>query len=407
MNYVPLPIDMIELGRPLPVDVWDSAGKLLLRQGQPLRSEQHKEMLLAHQACLTESDARAWQKSFERMIHRLLQDGADVATLAHARLPAEILETDYVLGNQVLGGWLDLQEMLRGLLYQGGAAINPLQRLASIENRALELLERDPDESLFILFQALADPALGYCATHALLVGVVCQLTVHKLALPSSVGPLLLRSALVMNIGMARIQDSLATQSTTPNEPQRRLIREHPQLSLDMLQRIGVLEVDQLDLVRWHHEHDDAGALTHNAVNRRLLRMADCFVAKMAPRKTRLALSALSAAGSLVLNARPDTAQLGSAMAGVLGFYPPGSYVQLINGEKAVVAARGARANQPHLVSIINPGGMPLSPYVYRDSANPHFAIRSPLNAERIKVKVSLEKVRKARLEHAARGPAK
>ena len=397
MNYVPLPIAMLELGKPLPVDVWDPAGKLLLRQGQPLLSEQHKEILQSHQACVTESDAHAWQKSFERMIHRLLQGGADVTTIAHALMPSEILETDYVVGDEVLGGWLDLQEILRGLLYQGATAINPLPRLSGIENKALELLARDPDESLFILFQALADTTLGYCATHALVAGVVCQLTTDKLGLPSSVGHTLLRSALVMNIGMARIQDGLALQSTALNEPQRRLIRDHPEKSLGILQHLGVTDPDQLDLVRWHHELDDAGGLAHNTVSRRLLRMADCFVAKMAPRKTRLAMSALSAARSLVLEVTPDTAQLGSAMAGVLGFYPPGTYVQLVNGEKAVVAARGARANYPQVVSIINPGGMPLSQYLYRDTADPHLAVRAPLNAEKVKVKVSLEKVLKAR----------
>lgn len=400
MDYVPLPVELLELGKPLPVDVWDPEGKLLLRQGQVLLSEQQKEMLQAHQACLTPGDARAWQKSYERLLHRLLQNGADVATLAHAFLPSEIPETDYVVGNEVLGGWLDLQELLRGLLYRGDAAINPLQRLAGIESRALDLLAHDPDESLFTLFQALADPALGYCATHALLVGAVCRLTADKLALADEVGQLLLRSALVMNIGMARIQDNLATQSVALNEPQRRLIREHPKMGHEILQRMGVRDADQLDLVRWHHELNDYGALVHNTVSRRLLRMADCFIAKMAPRKTRLAMSALSAAGSLVLNATPDTAQFGSAMATVLGFYPPGTYVQLVNGEKAVVAARGARANFPQVVSIVNSGGMPLSPYIYRDTTDPHHAIRSPLNAEKIKVKVNLDKVLKVRQEH-------
>ena len=89
-------------------------------------------------------------------------------------------------------------------------------------------------------------------------------------------------------------------------------------------------------------------------------------------------------------------------MTTALGFYPPGTYVQLVNGEKAVSVARGQQANSPQVVSIVNQGGMPLSTYLYRDTANPQFAIRAPLNAEKIKVKVSLEKVLKARTEHRA-----
>ena len=79
MNYVPIPVAMLELGKPLPVDVWAPDGRLLLRKGQVILSAQHKEMLNTHQASMTESDAKAWQKSYERMIQTMLRDGADLA----------------------------------------------------------------------------------------------------------------------------------------------------------------------------------------------------------------------------------------------------------------------------------------------------------------------------------------
>ncbi|MDO9195489.1 HD-GYP domain-containing protein [Rhodoferax sp.] len=401
MTYVPIPVAMLELGKPLPVDVWDPQGKLLLRKGQPILSEQHKEMLNAHQACMTESDAKAWQRSYERMIHTMLRDGADVETIARASMPAEIWETDYVVGTEVLGGWLDLQEILRGLLYQGEAAITPLQRLEGIEKKALELLKSDPDEALFILFQALADISLGYCATHALLSAVVCELTAEKLGLPEDARRVLFRSALVMNVGMARAQDSLTRQSSILNDAQKKLIREHPQKSVEILQSFGVADEDQLDIVRWHHELDESRGLARNLENRRILRTADGFVAKMAPRKTRLAMSPLGAAKSVFLGSATTSEKLGAAMATSVGFYPPGTYVQLVNGEKAVAVARGSRANNPHVVSIVTPGNMPMSNYLYRDITNPQFAIRSPVNAENIKIKVSQEKVMKARMDRA------
>ena len=307
-----------------------------------------------------------------------------------------------VPGNKVLGGWLELQEILRVLLYQGEAAVSPLQRLEDIEIKALALLNNDPDESLFVLFQALADESLGYCATHALLSAVVCELIAEKLGVADSARRVLFRSALTMNVGMAQVQDRLARQSSAPVEAQRKLIRDHPQKSLEILQNFGVADADQLDIVRWHHALDESCGMASNSMSRRILRTADCFVAKMAPRKTRLAMSPLGAVNSIFLGAAVDTAALGSAMATVLGFYPPGTYVQLVNGEKAVVVQRGQHANHPQVVSIVNPGGIPLSKYLYRDTANPQFAIRSPLNAEKIKVKVILEKVLQARTEHTA-----
>jgi HD-GYP domain-containing protein (c-di-GMP phosphodiesterase class II) len=402
MIYVPIPVAMLDLGKPLPVDVWDPEGTLLLRRGQAILSEQQRDMLHAHQAAMTETDANAWQKSYERMIHRMLKNGADVDAIARAGMPSEIREADYAVGSEVRGNWLDIQEVLRGILYQGEAAMRPLDRLAGIETRARELLREDPDASLFMLFQALANSALGYCASHALLVAVVCELTAEKLGLSEATRLSLFRAALVMNIGMARLQDSLVRQSTNLNETQKVSINEHAKISFDILKNFGIADEDQLDIVHWHHDLDESQGLRRNIESRRILHMADGFVAKMAARKTRLAMSPLGAAKSLFLGAKEGSERLTSAMATAVGFFPPGTYVLLINDEKAVAVARGERANIPHVVSIANAGGMALAQYIYRDTANPHYAIRSPVNPQDIRVKVSLEKAQKAHAEGAA-----
>jgi hypothetical protein len=205
-----------------------------------------------------------------------------------------------------------------------------------------------------------------------------------------------------MNIGMARLQDSLVQQGTNLNEVQKVSIREHAKRSVDILKNFGVADEDQLDIVRWHHDVDESLRLTRNIEYRRILRMADGFVAKMAARKTRLAMSPLGAAKSLFLGTKEGNERVTSAMATAVGFFPPGTYVLLINDEKAVAVARGERANIPHVVSIVNAGGMALAQYLYRDTADPRFAIRSPVNPQDIRVKVSLEKAQKARAEGAA-----
>jgi hypothetical protein len=166
VNYVPIPIAMLEIGKPLPVTIWSAAGQLLLRAGQPIVSEQHREKLYAHQASSTAVDAQAWQRAYERMVHMMLREGVDLKEIALAPMPSFISPRDYVVGEQLKGGWLDLQEVLRGILYQGGLAIIPTPRLAGIENRITRLLKDDPDDALFCLFQALSDNTLGYSATH-------------------------------------------------------------------------------------------------------------------------------------------------------------------------------------------------------------------------------------------------
>lgn len=397
MKYVPIPVALLPVGKPLPVDVWSASGQLLLRKGQPVVSEEHRAKLHAHNAASTEADALAWQRAYERMVHTLLREGVDVQEIARAPMPSEIRASDYVEGQQLNGGWLDLQEVLRGILYQGGLAINPLERLVGIEKKALELLDADTDDSLFCLFQALADTAQGYCATHALLCAVIGELTARKLELPPPQRAHLLTAALTMNIGMARDQDSLARQQGAPTDWQRALIQEHPSRSVDILQGFGLSEPSVLDLVRWHHQPETALALPENAMLRRILSLADHFVAKMASRKTRAALSPVRAVKSMVMGAQGADLGVGSAMAQAASFYPPGTYVRLANGETAVSVQRGSRANMPWVISILDKDGVALGMLVCKETNTPATTIAAAVPAEQVRVTLGLDKVRKAR----------
>lgn len=397
MKYVSIPIAMLEIGKPLPVDVWSASGQLLLRKGQAVTSEDHRQKLHAHKASSTPADALAWQRSYERMVHTMLREGVDVQVIARAPMPSEIRESDYVVGANVNGGWLDLQEMLRGILYQGGLAINPLNRLAGIRDHALSLLQTDPDDSLFCLFQALADDSLGYSATHALLCLVACELTAQKVALDARLRRVVVDAAITMNIGMARDQDSLSRQQSQPTAWQRTLIQDHPEISVGILKGFGVEDADWLDVVRWHHKPLASDAQAETVLLRRILHMADSFVAKAAARKTRAAQAPVKAVKSMVMGAEKDGLGIASAMAQAVGFYPPGSYVRLLNGETAVSVQRGERANTPWVVSLLDKEGVALGNYVTRDTRQTPYSIQSPVGFESIKVRVSLDKVRKLR----------
>ena len=397
MKYVPIPVAMLAVGQPLPVDVWSASGQLLLRKGQPVVSEEHRDKLHAHNASSTPADALAWQRAYERMVHELLSQGVDVQQVSRAPMPSEIRASDYVVGQQLNGGWLDLQEVLRGILYQGGLAINPLERLAGIETKALAFLKADVDDSLFSLFQALADTSQGYCATHALLCATVCELTAKKLALTDVQRAALMKSALVMNIGMARDQDSLARQQSAPTAWQRTLIQEHPQRSVEILQGFGFDDPQVLDIVRWHHDPATEEGLEANVLVRRVLSMADGFIAKLAGRKTRASLSPVKAVQSMVMGAEGIGLGVGSAMAQAAGFYPPGTYVKLANGETALSVQRGERANTPWVISILDKDGVALGKTPCKETTTPACTITAAVAAESVRVTLSIDKVRKAR----------
>ena len=396
MKYLPIPIALLEVGKPLPLDVLSANGQLLLRRGQPIVSEQHRDKLYSFKACTLLADGLAWQRAYERQVHEMLLRGADVGEVARASMPSEILDSDYQLEPPQGLGWLDLQQSLRGMLYQGGLAINPLERLKAMEESVLGLLRQDSDASLFALFQALADNSLGYCATHALLCAVVCELTATKLGLPGPQRKPLIAAALTMNIGMAREQDLLARQNSPINDWQRALVAEHAARGEEILRAFGVNDSEQLDLVRWHHMPDAPEALPASQTSRQLLHLADVFIARIAARATRSAQSPVTAVKSIVFGGGADLGQ-GSAMAQAVGFYPPGSYVKLVNGEIAVAVQRGERANTPWVISIVGRDGVPQSSYHCKSTAEPRQAISAPVNAETVKVVVSAERVKKAR----------
>jgi hypothetical protein len=403
MIYVPVPLNRLQIGKPLPVDIWTPDGRLLLRRGQILQSLSHRDMLGAHHACTTEADSRAWLRSMERSMRSMRAAGMDMAVISRAPMPHEILDTDYLEGSGVDGGWLDLQEVLRSLLYQGAEATNPLPRLQGLEEKAMALLRHDPDEALFVLFQALPDLNLGYCATQALLAGVVCALAADKMAHSEESPSLLLRSAMVMNIGMARPQDSLTRQYQPPDPNQRQIIVAHPPTSTEILRGFGISDEEVLGVVNWHHAPEQAPLVAEDLTRLRLLNLADGLIAKMAPRVSRPAMVPLGATKMLLLENNPGTTDLRHAIAATLGFYPPGSFVQLANGEIAVVIKRGSRANTPHVASIMNVKGIPLSAYVYHDTAFPRhagFVVRAPVPGKSVNVRISLEKVRRLRQQH-------
>jgi hypothetical protein len=394
MIYVPVPVNRIEILRPLPINIWDAKGNLLLRKGQSVVSEHHREHLEAHGACATQPDHKAWVSSYDRAVYALLREGVSIQEIAKATMPEEILELDYTVGEDITGGWTDVQAVWGTVLQTGAVARNPLGRLEGVQKRAMQLLDKDADASLFSLFQALADKTLGYCATHALLCAVVCELTARKLELDPVIRPVLVQAALTMNISMAKLQDTLVAQTTPPDNAQKQLIQEHSALSEGILHCFGAINEDLLDIVRLHHDRDETKGLERNLECRRILHLADLLVGKMVHRSSRPGLSALGASKSNIVGALEEDARVGKAMTNAIGFYPPGTYVMLANGEKAVSVKRGAAVNTPLVVSVANAQGLPLGIYVLRDTREKPFAIQSPVAADN--VKINHERVAKA-----------
>ena len=396
---VPLPIDQITLGEPLPVNVWDARGRLLLRKGSVIRDEQQRDWLRRNAPMIRREDHEAWHFHYTAALDRALrsnrplQDIANVGYPMQFDAPAEPDEDERPLTETLT----DLHATLTLLLHHGEQAQDFAGRFVHVDRRLQRLLRQRPDDVLFVLVHMLSERSLGYSASHALTSATVADLVAQTLAWPAAVRDAVRRAALSMNVGMARLHDELARQDAPLHPEQRRVIHEHPVRGEAILRRVGVHDTLWLDLVRDHHEvHGGTGyprGLVEVGEPAQLLRLADIYVARLSPRQHRFGLPALRAARDVYLDASGMPTPLGAALVRTLGLYVPGSYVELASGEQAVVARRGRRATTPLAFALTGRDGLPRGEPTLRDTADPTYEVRRSLAPQDVRVRLDPDRM--------------
>lgn len=382
--YVPLPLEGLQLNKPIPVNIWEPNGTLLLRKGEIIEGERHLQNLMAHSPVITETDYRAWSYSYTTQLDQMVRRNNTLDEIAQAGLPSEVPTNTERETLDPVTDWPDLHASLATLLHQGAQAQDFVTRLTQLEAKAQRLVAYRPDHALFMLVTLLQERNLSYCAAHALLVASVCHLVAPAAGVDEAQQPSLFRAAITMNLGMARLQDDLARQSAPLTVEQQREVAEHPQRSVALLRSMGVGDTLWLHLVAEHHataaETGDAEAALA------LLRLADVYVARMTPRGARPALPSPQAARGVYLNDKGEPTPLGAAFIRTLGIYPPGSFVRLANDEVAVVVKRGRRANTPLVSSIVGRQGMPLGEPAPRDTMERLFEVKAAVPFDEVRV---------------------
>jgi hypothetical protein len=396
--YQLLPDDALVLNRPLPVNLWSPKGVLLLRKGESVTSEKHRTQIMLHAPSVIAVEWQAINYGYTTALDRLMRNNGSLSQIAN--FSALMVDVDPREGSAPLSlteSWADLHAALRSLLHQGAEASHFLDRLLSIQERSEPLWQQQPDKSMLVLVQYLFDPQLSYSTTHALLCAGLCQLVSASSDTTPDVLDRLIQAALTMNLGMAREQDKLARQATPLSEIQRRLVHDHPLRSAATLRELGVTDPILLQWIEEHHETMDgtgypAGHQTDSSESR-LLQLADSFVAYISPREDRGSLPSqeLARKAYFGFGATPD--RWGSLFVKTIGFFPPGSYVRLVNGECGVVVRRGEIANAPKVMVLVGRTGTPLGEPVLRDTAEASFAVQTSLPPGEVKVVVNVERL--------------
>lgn len=303
-------------------------------------------------------------------------------------------ESEY---EDLLGLWSDLESSL-GILLGSPMSVQEFpQRVRQYDRWLQDLLARDADLGLYLLFQLATNSWVGYSASHSLVCATLCHLLAGELDLPETERDSLVHAALTMNISMTDLQDQLALQAEKLSPEQQDAIQSHPAKSAALLAERGVGDELWLDVVGHHHDEDPVpGELQSLApVDRlvRVLHIVDRYAAMISPRKSREGRSATDSVRVILADQKAYNNEVGQALVRAVGLTPPGTFVRLDDNSTAIVMRRSERPNLPHVAVIAGPDGETLrEPRLHRTLQGPP-AIKAALAAPMVRLRLNHHQV--------------
>jgi HD-GYP domain-containing protein (c-di-GMP phosphodiesterase class II) len=290
---------------------------------------------------------------------------------------------------QALDAWDQVMSRAHRLLRDETIDAAWITRFTELETAIRQLTARDPDLALYVLIEANGSNVDHYSAQHAMTCMVIAELAAEWMEWPQDERRSLALAALSMNLSITALQDSLAKQSTSLSDGQRNSVATHAASSADMLVEAGVNDPLWLHVVRHHHVVATADAIQQPDAGPRLselLRRVDVYSAKLSRRGSRQSVTPAMAARDACLDASGHPDSIGATLLRVVGLYPPGTFVELANGESAVVIVRGAKAHTPVVASMRRKDGGLLMQPVRRDTLRLGFAVKRGVEPSRVRV---------------------
>jgi HD-GYP domain-containing protein (c-di-GMP phosphodiesterase class II) len=397
LKLIAFSAEHLRMQAPLPFGVRDAGGRLLLSAGQSIAGAEQLNHLRSQALFADENESNEWRRKLGATVGVMLRQNAPLKTIADAR-PQDggrdgLACADLTVPDQ----WEGLSTLLDTALRDARPAAEFIARIRQVHERASKLGQRQADTSLYHLIHAAGHSTDKYSSHHALLVMLVCEQAAQLLGWPADSVRSLGCAALSMNLAMAALQDHLAVSDAAITAAMRQQIREHPEQATQLLQQAGLDDALWCEVVRLHHDSADGQTpladLPEPRRLARLLRRADIFTAKISRRRTREPMSPVQAAREACLGAGGVPDEVGGALLRATGLYPPGSFVELANGERGIVVARGRRANLPWVASLVARTGLALGEPALRDTIEARFAVRSAVPSAQVKVRPDHERI--------------
>ena len=363
----------IVLGQPLEWDVKDDSGHLLLRRGQIIQSAHQVELLIERGLFVAYADA--------------------AANTRHSPAAALVPEPESVL-RKINTGEKQLERLLFNMQHEVDFAAKVVAIASDLQAAA------KANHAIAVATVLLNQSAGPYPVRHCIDTALIAIIVGRSLQLPPEQLQSAICAALTMNVGMLREQAEFQNRTGPLTDPEREVIRRHPEKSVALLQQAGVDDQHWLDDVLMHHENEDGSGYPagRNGAElpktAKLIALADRYCARVSARAYRKAMLPNAALRDFLVGDKKNIdQQLAAAFVHQLGIYPAGTFVRLSDGEIGVVTAEGETTLTPIVHAILGPRGAPLAFPIKRDSAKPLHAVREAVGADLIGKPVSMHQL--------------
>ena len=346
-----LEADDIVAGSALPCDIFDANGRLLLRSGQTIRDDAQVVRLLAHGV-------------YGDLESNRVPEAADAAV---KRVPV------YARIQSVRDG---LQASLAGVAQ--GLPVVP-DEIVRHARHLVDLCALDPDAALATVLLQKGNP---YGIRQMVNAAVVSELLLMQKQSDAEQRIPVLAAALTMNVSMLALQQTLYGQQEDLTAAQRYEIRCHPEDTAHILETSGVTDRTWLTVVRHHHEALDGtgypGKLSGAdlSLGAQIVGIADRYCAMVSERGYRPGASPNVALRQIFLaQGKSVDPMLAAMVVKEVGLYPPGTVVQLANGEIGIAMKRTLNSSHPVVRTVLNGSGIRSPAMPKRRTSQPSFAI--------------------------------
>lgn len=361
--------NQLQVNEPLPWDVFDRAGQLLLRKGYVIQRDTQIDSLLERGMFVDADTYRAYMEHESQKARRVYDP---------------------------LSVWKGVQAHLGTLFAELPKDGSFSEQVRELARQVIELCAKRPDLALAAVMLL---EYRRYPLAHSLHVAVLAELIARRGDFDESARMSLCCAALTQNVGMYELQQMLTHQKTPLSPEQRQAIHQHPLIGGRTLAACGVEDKDWLRAVVEHHEDMEGGGYPRKtptpSVLAVLIHTCDVYAAQVSPRAYRKPMLASDAARKLYLElGQGKENPFPALLVKEVGIYPPGTVVRLANGEVGVVCTRSEQANRPVVATLISAKGLRHMDPVRRDTASaPEFQIVSVMPRDNAMMGLNFEQI--------------